>query len=101
MHLLSVALALITAGGLAFANLQTVEHPIVTSDQGEWPGSWKRLYGWPLTAYGSFGYDRSDGGVYWWVPEAIWVDGLVAAGILGFVVLAGELATRLSRPAVP
>ena len=101
MHPLTLAVAILVTGGLAFANLHTVERPIVTSDQGEWPGSWKRLYGWPMTAYGSFGYDRSDGGMYWWVPEAIWVDGLVAAGILGFVVLAGELATRLSRPAGP
>ena len=102
MHPLTLALLILVSGGLAFANLHTVEQPIVTADDGVWPGSWKRLYGWPRTAYGTFGYHPGTGGVTWRDNEGLTIDLLAAAGLLGLVVLACELAMGLAtrRPVI-
>ena len=90
--------ATLTAGATALAllalNLVPRRSVIVTSDQGEWPGSWRVQYGWPSTAYSAFGYDPGAGGMYSWIPEGLALDALLASLA---VILAALLARAVIR----
>jgi hypothetical protein len=89
--------ALAAAALLLWANLRARHGQIVTSDEGVWPGSWKRRYGWPWDVYGSFGYDPGSGGVYWWCLEGLALD--LAVGLL--IAAGAALLARMLAPSRP
>lgn len=91
--------ALAAAAVLLWLNLRTRHGQVVTSDEGVWPGSWKRSNGWPWQAYGAFGYDPGSGGVYGWCLDGLALN--LALGILpaaAAAALACVLAASARRP---
>jgi hypothetical protein len=89
--------ALAAAALLLWANFRALHGRVVTSDDGVWPGSWKRSCGWPWQVYGSFGYDPGSGGVCWWCP-----DGLALNLAIGLSIMAGAaLLARMLAPSRP
>ena len=93
--------ATLLAGATAFAlivlNLVPRRSVIVTSDQGEWPGSWRLEYGWPSTAYSAFGYDSGSGGMYSWIPEGLALNALLASAAVTLAVLLAVVFTPRPR----
>lgn len=97
--LLPASLAAFAAAALLlWLNLRTRHGQVVTSDDGVWPGSWKRLYGWPRDVYVSFGYEPGSGGVYGWCLGGLALNSALGLLIVGATaVLAWMLAPSGGR----
>jgi hypothetical protein len=86
-----------TSLALLALNLFPRRGVISTSDQGEWPGSWRVQYGWPSTAYSAFGYDPGTGGMYSWYPDRLALNALVASVAVAVAFLLALIFTALRR----